>query len=1064
MQSHSRIFTDKYLDIKSAPLEKILSSGLEEKKALIKDWQEGIRSGRILQAKEEQLQSSFLRVFFGDVLGYVHSKGASVWNLEEEQKTLADSTKMDGALGFFTLDSNGKTAADIRAVIELKDARTDLDKPQTRKNDRRTPVQQAFDYAGAMGGTCRWVIVSNFLEIRLYFHNDRTRYESFDIPGLDRDMKRFLFLLHKDRLTAQQGESFTDTLYRERQEQEKNISRQFYADYRHARLSLFHHIREQNADISESLLLTKTQKLLDRLLFVCFCEDFGILPYFTFRGLLKNVKEDRFNRSDSKIYERVKALFDAINSGYPEENINKFNGGLFADDEILDGLMIKDAVLEHVIELERYDFASDLNVNILGHIFEQSVTDMEELKAEIAGQSFDRKKGKRKKEGIFYTPEYITRYIVDEAVGGWLADRKSEIGFDRLPELTQTDYDSVKKSSRKKKSSKNIDLHIQALEAYREKLRNIRVLDPACGSGAFLNQVFDFLYKEGQKVNSEIAMLKRGQREVFDLDKDILTNNIFGVDLNDESAEITKLSLWLKTANRNKELTTLDANIKCGNSLIDDPAVAGEKAFDWNAEFPEIMKNGGFDVVVGNPPYVQSHSLSENQKDFFYKNYETAEYQINTFGLFIEKSIKILKGKAYYSLIIPNYWLSTRYDEKLRKFVFIKNHATEVLNVFNVFEDATVDTLIILGKKNSSIQLPHKTRVLTINPMIKTIPERLKSLDSRKWHFENNVIFDDENGDTKISFDKKIEMKGKYQLSDFFEFKFGMKPYEEGKGKPPQTRDMINKKIYEANSRIDESYEPLLRLRNVKRYSVTWENEWIKFGSNLAAPRTRDIFEGSRILAGRIISGRKIDGTVLDETFINNTDLINIIAKNNSVNVKAFAAVILSNFCAAVLKKQNVNLNRNVFPKINAETLKSFPVPELDETACAVLAGKVDIMLTQNKALQHLKKDFLTFLKNELKPVKITSKMENWPDLNWDEFRTELKKAKVNFDNLNLKDRRQWQDYFLEHQEKALEIKGIIDKTDKEIDKMVYDLYGLTKEEIRIVEGTAPEQETNPRD
>ncbi len=1054
MQSHSRIFTDKYLDIKSAPLKKALYSDLDEKKALIKDWQEGIRSGRILQAKEEQLQSSFLHLFFGDMLGYAHSKRAAVWNLEEEQKTFADSTKMDGALGFFRLDSNGKNAADIKAVIELKDARTDLDKPQTRKNDRRTPVQQAFDYASAVGGTCRWVIVSDFREIRLYFHNDRTRYESFDILSLDREMKRFLFLLHRDRLIAEKGESFTEILHRERQEQEKNISRQFYADYRQARLNLFHHIREENQSLAESLLLNKTQKLLDRILFVCFCEDFGILPYFTFRSLLNSVKEDKFNRSDSKIWQRVKALFDMINTGYPQENISKFNGGLFADDEILDALTIKDAVLEHVIALERYDFASDLNVNILGHIFEQSVTDMEELKAEIAGQSFDRKKGKRKKEGIFYTPEHITRYIVEEAVGGWLADRKSEIGFDDLPELTPADYASVKKSSGKRKVSTNSKLHIQALEAYREKLRHIRVMDPACGSGAFLNQVFDFLYREGQKVNSEIAMLKGGQREVFDLDKDILTNNIFGVDLNAESAEITKLSLWLKTANKNRELTTLDNNIKCGNSLIDDPKAAGEKAFDWHKEFPEIMQSGGFDAVVGNPPYVQSHSLSENQKDFFYKNYETAEYQLNTFGLFVEKSIKIIKEKAYYSLIIPNYWLSTRYDEKLRKFVFVKNHAIEILNVFNVFEDASVDTLILVGKKDSSMKLPHKTRVLTINRMSKTVPERLKSLDRNEWHFDENVIFDDENGNTQISFDKKIHLKGKYQLSDFFEFKFGMKPYEEGKGNPPQTRDMINKRIYEANSRLDDSCEPLLRLRNVKRYSVTWENEWIKYGSNLAAPRTKDIFEGSRILAGRIVSGKKIDGTVLDETFINNTDLINIIPKNSFVNIKAFAAVILSTLCCAVIKKQNVNLNRNTFPKINAETLKSFPVPELDQTACAVLADKADIMLAQNKARHHLKQDFLTFVKNELNPTKINAKLENWQDLDWEQFRNELKKAKVKFDDLSLKDRKQWQDYFLEQQAKILEIKSVIDKTDREIDKMVYDLYGLTPEEIRIVEGS----------
>ena len=132
------------------------------------------------------------------------------------------------------------------------------------------------------------------------------------------------------------------------------------------------------------------------------------------------------------------------------------------------------------------------------------------------------------------------------------------------------------------------------------KLTSIKVLGPACGSGAFLNQAFDFLYAEGQRVNKEIAKFKGMQFSLFGLDKDILKNNIFGVDLNAESVEITKLSLWLKTAKKTDPLTSLDDNIKCGNSLIDDKEIAGEKAFKWEVEFKEIMKNGGFDVVIGN--------------------------------------------------------------------------------------------------------------------------------------------------------------------------------------------------------------------------------------------------------------------------------------------------------------------------------------------------------------------------------------------------------------------------------------------------------------------------------
>jgi len=839
---------------------------------------------------------------------------------------------------------------------------------------------------------------------------------------------------------------------------EKNILIQFYADYRQTRLHFFHHLKEQNPDIAEPVLLTKTRKLLDRILFVCFCEDFGILPYFTFRGLLKNVKEDKFNRSDSKIYERVKALFDAINRGYPEENINNFNGGLFADDEILDNLMIKDAVLEDVIALERYDFASDLNVNILGHIFEQSITDMEEFKAEISGQRFDRKKGRRKKEGIFYTPEYITRYIVEEAVGGWLADRKTEIGFDSLPELTQTDYASVKKISQNRKANKNIDLHIQALEAYREKLRNIRVLDPACGSGAFLNQVFDFLYKEGQKVNSEIAILKRDQREVFDLDKDILINNIFGVDLNAESVEITKLSLWLKTANRNKELTTLNANIKCGNSLIDDPAVAGKKAFDWNKEFPEIIKNGGFDAVIGNPPYIytRNQGFSEHEKQFLYKTYQLTQHQLHSFALFTEKFFKLLSDDGMLGFIIPNNWLTLDSSFDLREFLLVKTGQLSVINLGkNIFEEADVDTCIVTFKKDADEEIVmgewkrsegNLENGLTLFPPIKK--NRIKS---PKFYFQISKI-------KNLQFIPLLESieKNSIPLEEITEIKAGATVYEVGAGIPKQTEEMKKHRVYHSTVQHDQTWFRYLDGNNVSRYYLSWNGEFVKYGENLSRKREEYLFEVPRILLRQIPSQLPycIQAAFCEEKIINDRNSMIILQPQKEFDLKYLLSVLNSRpvsfwfFC--IFDK----FQRKTFPQFKISELKTFPIPNISIDKQKPFIDKADIMLAQNKALHNLRQDFLFFLKNELNPASIPKKLENWQDLNWDEFKNELKKAKVKFDDLNLKDRKQWQDYFLEQQAKALEIKNIIDKTDKKTDQMVYHLYGLTEQEIRIAEGT----------
>ncbi|MFH0865879.1 MAG: DNA methyltransferase [Bacteroidota bacterium] len=701
------IFGDKYFKqwLENIKLEVIPE--LDSKIRIISNYIKSIESGRIEKTKEESIQADFLNNFFGEILGYKYNDPEQ-WNLEKEFKSQTDATKADGALGFFSTSGN-EIKADVRAVIELKDALTDLDKPQQKLNDKRTPVEQAFSYSSKAGGKCKWVIVSNFLEIRLYHSSDQGAYEKFIVTELLQPdkLKRFLYILRKENLITEEKESVIDKLFRERQELEQTITKKFYSEYKRLRQDLFTNLKDNNPGKDELLLFNKTQKLLDRFIFVCFCEDKQLIPPYTLLKT-KEVLKYTFDNEPDKIWRQLKGLFHSVDAGNPPLEINKFNGGLFTKDEFLDNLIIKDEMLLKLITLSEYDFDSDLNVNILGHIFEQSLSDIEEIKTQIGNgkelsqdeKSEVKKNGKRKKEGIFYTPEYITRYIVKEAVGGWLENRRKELGFYELPELTEEDYKSIKHEKKKSretgrlvevlKCNDNVHAHIVFWEAYREKLRHIKVLDPACGSGAFLNQVFDFLYNEGQEVNVQLRILQLGQYEMFDLDKHILTNNIFGVDLNSESVEITKLSLWLKTANKGKELTALDENIKCGNSLIEDIEIAGEKAFNWFAEFPQVFPNYrdkekadrdkkrariistgvldypdlgdkeytdepgeplfsykpgskglekfGFDVIVGNPPYVPLESIPANEKEFYKKEFPLLERKYDTSIIFIQVS------------------------------------------------------------------------------------------------------------------------------------------------------------------------------------------------------------------------------------------------------------------------------------------------------------------------------------------------------------------------------------------------------------------------------------------
>jgi hypothetical protein len=377
---HSSLFSPKFLT------DAAKASSQEHALPIVREWQESLRSGALAATKEEQLQTDFLEAFFAKILGYESSRGAAVWNLEKEQKNVTDSQKVDGALGFFSM-KDGQRQSDIRAVVELKGAKSDIDKAQNRKEDKRSPVEQAFAYGSKTGGKCRWVIVSNVVEIRLYHVTDQSRYERFELKTLheSEQLRRFLFLLHRARLlnaTNPNEKSELEALHEQRKEQERTISAEFYGKYKAARVQLVEHLKAHNPSHDELLLLQKAQKLLDRLLFVFFCEDLNLLPRQTAYKVIQNAKQS-FSAAEGEIWRQLKGLFTAIDKGHPPLGISKFNGGLFAPDAEMDALTVSDGMIESLLQFSDYDFDSDLNVRILGHIFEQSVSDIEELKAQI---------------------------------------------------------------------------------------------------------------------------------------------------------------------------------------------------------------------------------------------------------------------------------------------------------------------------------------------------------------------------------------------------------------------------------------------------------------------------------------------------------------------------------------------------------------------------------------------------------------------------------------------------------------------------------------------------------
>jgi hypothetical protein len=607
----------------------------------------------IRNSKEEQYQGGFLIDLFVNILGYTKNPTPN-FNITTEYKNVKDSKKADGAIVVDDI---------VKAVIELKGTNTtDLSKIEV----------QAFGYKNNQP-ECTYVITSNFEKLRFYIDNAIEHIE-FNLFTLTEKEFELLYLC----LAFENIQNDTPkNIKKESISQEDAITKKLYNDYSLFKRELHQSLVILNPQFDAITLFQKSQKLLDRFLFLFFAEDRQLLPPNSVRMILDQWIKLKELDAYTPLFDRFKKYFGYLNTGYKgkQYDVYAYNGGLFKADAVLDTITIDDDLLyKHTLKLSEYDFISEVDVNILGHIFENSLNELDEIKAQLEGQVTDKSKTKRKKDGIFYTPKYITKYIVENTVGKLCEEKKVEL------EIIEDDYNTDKK--RQKKTIKGL---IYKLTEYRNWLLQLTVCDPACGSGAFLNQALDFLILEHKYIDELQAKLFGDAMVLSDVENSILENNLFGVDLNEESVEIAKLSLWLRTAQPNRKLNDLNNNIKCGNSLIDDVEVAGEKAFNWQQEFPQIFANGGFDVVIGNPPYVRIQNLNTKDIDYYFKTYSTPSGKLDISILFFEKAIYLIKKEiGIVSFISSSQWMKTNYGENLRK-LMLNGYLKEVLDFGGYF-------------------------------------------------------------------------------------------------------------------------------------------------------------------------------------------------------------------------------------------------------------------------------------------------------------------------------------------------------------------------------------------
>jgi type I restriction-modification system DNA methylase subunit len=964
----------------------------------------------IKTVKEEKYQDGFLKDIFEACLGYtLDSTNPSNFNLEREKKNETDGKKADGVI---------YVNNEIIGIVELKDQKTkNLDAVES----------QAFNYHVSHSNS-KYIIISNFDELRFYI-DKKTAYEKFNLFNLSYEDFRTLHLLLS-------FESISDNIPLKLKEKsasfEQTISKELYHYFSAFRTHLFENIVKNNwipcqarydesgdspvipchdtestnsESITKQTLLRLTQKLCDRIIFILFAEDRELLKKETIKEIRTRHANDGFG--DRSMYDYYKLYFNAINTGNDKLGIPKYNGGLFATDELLDTLIIDDAYLDmEAQKLSDFDFVSDISVNILGHIFEQSLTDLEEMEKSFShpepsrhtvldtvsngfrvGARNDKVVSKRKKDGVFYTPEYITRYIVENTLGKLCSDKKTELKIE-----AETVVVNPRKLTKSEQSYK------ETLIAYREWLTHLKILDPACGSGAFLNQALEFLIREHTLIR-DLLLPYEDLMIGYEIEKSILEHNLYGVDINEDAVEIAKLSLWLRTAHKGRELTSLNDKIVCANSLLAMP-------FEENS----------FDVVIGNPPYVRNTALSQNEKEQYESSYFVAYKQYDLYILFNELALKYTKVDGLIGYIQPNKFLSADYGIKTVNLI-VRNAEICLINdvsLEDTFLDASVYPYIFIFKKKS-----FEKNIEIQNISIFDVCDKNNLVG-----FENQV--------KSITIIENIDKKSK-KLSDLCT---AIK-----RGVPNDKLIFSDEGTYAAVASTDLVLP--YSLNNVS-YKIDYKD------SNYAESKSQEFSKPLILLPRTILKIRAIFSD--NQTHILDRIYYLLLKDNIDLDIKTILLFLNSKLVTFYYDYFYGSTKiGGGYIDLKGTQIGNFPIFEKLEDQLPFMQ-KADLMLDLTKQLQTAKHNFL----NELHLEKITQKLQKFEELEFDEFVKEYTKAKKlkfadKLEERNFKN--DWLALFESDKKAVLELKAEIAKTDKEIDVMVYALYGLSEDEIAIVEG-----------
>ena len=869
--------------------------------------------------------------------------------------------------------------------VEAKDTKVDI------KNDSRPAFQlRSYAWSAKLGVS----ILTDFEEFAVYDctvrpkENDRTEAARIKYFTYEDYLKEGVFdyiydLFERENVANGSLDVYSENLCNRKGSETVDVH--FLSTLDELRTKLAVVISKLNREMSEKDINYAVQQIIDRIIFLRVAEDRNVENY----GLLalanpKNKNEDDFKNygfnGENSYYENLNYIFDRANE--------KYNSGLFDEDAIVRNLNIDDKTIKDIIDelytpKNPYQF-SVIPVEIIGNAYEQflgkTISIDKNHKAVIELKPEVRKAG-----GVYYTPEYIVDYIVANTVGEAIKGKTPD------------------------------------------EIVNIKILDPACGSGSFLLGAYKYLlnYHKEYFLKNKTKKYMGSRYEIIDesgnlalwVRKQILINNIFGVDIDSNAVEVAKLSLLLKSFEdsfnvneygqgsllNEKILPSLDNNIKCGNSLIgndfyeshldlDDATLYKINCFDWEEEFKSIFKVGGFDVVIGNPPYVRNRELDENQKMYFNSFYKSADGQYDLYQLFYEKGINILKEKSILGYITSNKFTIASYGKKLREYILDNCIIKQIIDVsmINVFKKvSTYPYIIILEKNKENINniIKYK-KVLTEEELLKN---KLEDIEQKSY-------LDDENKNfilRKIpDFFAKIDSMS-LKLGDIVSIKETI-----------HTGNVREKLII--NESINNKCKKVLFGKNVHRYSFEWTGFYVNYDKSL------------------IDKSKKEYGNLCEEKYFENPKIL----------------------LRDISKRPDAIFDNEKYYSVN--TLYSIQFLDGIEYNYLYLLGILNSNLIafyfRNKFEEaHVSGGYLRFKKiyTSLLPIKKL-------DLNNKQDKEMHDKIVTLVDNIITLNK----NLAVEKNPNSITmLNRQINAVDKQIDALVYKLYNLSDEEIKIIEG-----------